>query len=267
MFNKMFEEPDENDRDENPVEKSADPAQRAKDKFDEFRMHAELVAVFEGKRKFDVGIYPGLDADVARDIQKTMAKLEKARLPDTPVLPPEQTSEAERILKLHSEFSTGDYHIHRRPGEVMIVRWLSGDLVDTFYERFQAHFDAAMTQFREEERQNLGWKKDPKTTEYLEALDKIDVKMSDRYLREVIQKHKAFILSTQTADEMDILHLCDYVMGVDPAVIVGNLAPGEAPTEKERAWFFKMFALRGTSAGVEEMCFFTYLQKSDDNDW
>ncbi len=76
-----------------------------------------------------------------------------------------------------------------------------------------------------------------------------------------------FVLSTQTADEMDINHLCDFIMGVPAAEIVGPAsAPPDAPTEQDRAWFFKLFSLRGMKEGVEQMFFFTYLQKSDDSD-
>jgi hypothetical protein len=164
--------------------------------------------------------------------------------------------------------STNNYHIHRRPGEVMIVRWLAGEQVETFYTRMQAHFDAALTQFREEERQSLAWKQDPQTLAYLKALDAIDVRLADRYLRDPIRQHNLFILSTQSADEIDIIHLADYLMSVDPADLVGRAsAPGEAPTESERAWFFKLFALRGMQDGEERMCFFTFLQKSDDSEW
>ena len=42
------------------------------------------------------------------------------------------------------------------------------------------------------------------------------------------------------------------------------IAPGDEPSEEDRAWFFKLFSLRGMSEGVERMCFFTFLQKSDD---
>jgi hypothetical protein len=38
----------------------------------------------------------------------------------------------------------------------------------------------------------------------------------------VIKKHNIFVLSTQSADELDILHLCDYVMGIPAAEIVGE---------------------------------------------
>ena len=264
----MFEEPDENQRDENADEQAANPATRAKEKFDEFRMHAELAAVFEGKRKFDAELRTGLDFDIARDIQRTIARLEKSKAADTPLLiEPAAVADAARLLNLPAtnDLTTNDYHIHRRPGEVMIVRWLAGEEVETFYERFQAHFDAALTQYRQEERQSLGWKQDPKTIAYLDALDAIEVKMADRYLREPIQKHKLFVLSTQSADEIDILYLADYLMSVDPAELVGSAsAPSETPTEQERAWFFKLFSLRGIKGDVEQMCFFTYLQKTED---
>jgi hypothetical protein len=89
--------------------------------------------------------------------------------------------------------------------------------------------------------------------------------MDEKYLRDAIRKHQVFILSTQTADEMDILHLCDFVMGVPAAEIVGKAsAPPEEPSEADRAWFFKLFSLRGISGDQERMFFFSYLQKSDD---
>ena len=61
----MFDEPDEP-----PAERPADPIVQAKEKFDEFRIHAELAAVFEGKRKFDAQILPTLSADLAREVQR-----------------------------------------------------------------------------------------------------------------------------------------------------------------------------------------------------
>jgi hypothetical protein len=270
----MFDEPDENDRDRDAAdaEKAANPADRAREKFDEFRMHAELAAVFEGKRKFDAQLRTKLDADVARDIQRTIGRLEKSKAADTPLLvDPAAVADAARLLNLpatNETLSTNDYHIHRRPGEVMVIRWLAGEQVARFYERFQAHFDAALNQYRQEERQSLGWKQDPQIIKYLDALDAIEVKMPDRYLRDPIRKHNLFILSTQAADEIDILYLADYLMSIDPAELVGPAsAPSETPTERERAWFFKLFALRGVHEGEERMCFFAYLQKSDDSDW
>jgi hypothetical protein len=262
----MFDEPDEQ-----PAERPMDPATRAKERFDEFRIHAEIAAVFEAPRKFEARIIPGLDADLARDIQRGMAKLEKAKVSESPIIDPKSAPDALALLKLPEtrDLSTNDYHIHRRPGEVMIVRWLAGDEVETFYGRLQAHFDAALGQFREEERQSLGWRQDPATLKYLEALDAIDVKMAERYLREPIRTHKAFVLSTQTADEIDILHLCDHVMGVPAAEIVGaqSAPPEDGATERDRAWFFKLFSLRGVDDDSERMCFFTFLQKSDDSAW
>ena len=38
----------------------------------------------------------------------------------------------------------------------------------------------------------------------------------------------------------------------------------EEATEQDRTWFFKLFALRGVIEGIERMCFFAYLQKSDE---
>ena len=260
----MFE--DENDR--SPDEDAADPIVRAKDRFDQFRMHAELVAVLEGHRKFDAQIDSSFDGTIAREVQKSIARLEKAKTPDSPVLPPTAADEAAALLKFPEsrKLSTNDYYIHRRPGEVMIVRWLAGEQVDSFYERLQAHFDAALNQYREEERQSNEWKQDPDTLKYLEALGKLDVRMADRYLREIIKQHNVFVLSTQTADEADILHLCDYVMGVDVRQIVGaaSAPPEDGATERDRAWFYKLFSLRGIDEGVERMCFFLYLQKTED---
>jgi hypothetical protein len=264
----MFDEPKEPD--ETPAEQSADPADRAREKFDEFRMHAELAAVFEGPRKFDAELLT-LDGKLAREIQRTMSRLEKARHAETPLIPEPAAAEAAKLLDDPGtrKLSTNDYHVHRRPGEVMIVRWLSGDQVETFYERFQAHFDAALGQFREEERQQHGWKQDPVTLKYLEALDKIDVRMADRYLRDTIRQHNVFVLSTQSADEIDIVHLSDYLMGVEPARLVGrpSAPPEDGATEQDRAWFFKLFSLRGIQGDVERTCFFTYLQKTDEGGW
>ncbi len=258
----MFDEPNEG-----PAELPIDPKHRAQEKSDEFRMHAELAAVFEGCRKFDARILPGLDPQIARDIQRSFGGLEKSKSADSPILPDPSAAEAAGLLNLFKTtgLSTNDYHIRRRPGEVTIVRWLVGDQVETFYQRLQAHFDAALNGYREEERQTYGWKQDPKTLAYLAALDAIEVKISDRYLREIIRRHSIFALSTQTADEINIAYLSDYIMGVAAADIVGPAsAPPDEPTERDLAWFFKLFSLRGIGEGIEWMCFFTYLQKSDD---
>jgi hypothetical protein len=261
----MFDEP--NEPDETPPERASDPANRAKEKSDEFRMHAEFAAVFEGCRKFNAELRPKLDPELAREVQRGIAKLEKSKPADSPLLPPASAADAAGLLNLPATrgLSTNDYHIHRRPGEVMLVRWLAGPEVEKFYERFQAHFDAALNHYREEERQSQGWKQDPQTLAYLEALDAIKLSMADRYLRDPIRQHNVFVLSTQTADELDILHLTDFVMGVGAEEVVGRAsAPPEQPTDRDRAWFFKLFALRGMNEGAEQMCFFTYLQKAED---
>lgn len=259
----MFDEPNEE-----PVERSTDPADRAREKSDEFRMHAELAAVFEGNRKFDAELRPGLDPQIARDMQRQIARLEKAKSLDSPLLPEPSGPEAAALLSLFATrgLSTNDYHIHRRPGEVMILRWLESDQVETFYERLQAHFDAALEGFKEDERQAQEWKQSPETLAYLAALDAVEVKMAERYLREAIKQHQLFVLSTQTADEINIAYLCDHIMGVPAAELVGaRSAPPDEPAERDLAWFFKLFSLRGIGEGVERMCFFTYLQKSDDD--
>jgi hypothetical protein len=258
----MFNEPDED-----PAEPASKPADRAREKSDEFRMHAELAAVFEGPRKFDAQLRTGFDAKLARDIQGKIRTLERSKLPDIPVLPEPSVAEAAALLNLPKTrgLSTNDYHIHRRPGETMIVRWLAGDQVETYYGRIQAHFDAALDGYREDERQSHEWKQDPQMLAYLTALDALNVKMADRYLRDVIRQHNCFVLSTQTADEMNIAYLCDTIMGVSADQIVGKAsAPPDAPTERDLAWFFKLFSLRGIDEGIERMCFFIYLQKSDE---
>ncbi len=154
----MFDDPSET-----PAERSLSAADQAKEKADEFRMHAELAAVFEGVRKFGAEIVPGLDAELARETQRTFARLEKSKSVDSPVLPEQSMADAAGVLKLPSvrELSTNDYHVHRRPGEVMIFRWLAGAEVETFYDRIQAHFDAALAGCREEERHEHEWKQDP----------------------------------------------------------------------------------------------------------
>src|SRR5438309_1035576 len=93
----MFNEPDED-----PTERSASPADRAKEKADEFRMHAELAAVFEGHRKFDARIVPGLDAEIAREVQRMIGRLDKAKLAETPVVAEPSAADAAALLSFPS---------------------------------------------------------------------------------------------------------------------------------------------------------------------
>lgn len=261
----MFEDPSEP-----PIENAADPAARAREKADHLRLHAEFAAVFEGCRKFEAQLKPGLNADLARDVQRTIAKLEKSRHPDAPLIPPESVPEAERLLRLPDSpaISTNDYHLYRRPGEVMILRLLSGDQVNTFYERLTAHFNAALAGMQEDERTALEWQQDPKAATYLKALDEIKYDLPAFYLREPIKALNLHVLSTQTADEFNINFLADTFMGVPVEELVGQAsAPPDEPSESDLAWFFKLFSLRGMIDGVERMCFFVFLQKSDDASW
>lgn len=262
------------DSNERSSEPASDPKLRAREKVEELSLHAELAAVFEGQRKFDAQLRPGFDPQIARDVQQTIGRLEKSKSAESgPILPTASIANAAEMMDLLRTrgVSSNDYHIHRRPGEVMIVRWLEADQVESFYERMQAHFDVALNHYRNEERSANEWKQEPTTLAYLDALDAVDMRMADRYLRDVIRKYPVFVLSTLAVDEMNILHLCDYLMGMAAAEVVGarSAPPGE-PTEQDRAWFFKLFALRGTHRGVEQACFFTYLQKTEDafdSDW
>ena len=91
----MFDETNED-----PAEGASNEKDRAKEKADEFRMHAELAAVFEGVRKFGAQIKPGFDAEIARQVQRGMGKLEKAKAAEHPVLPEQSMGEAAELLGL-----------------------------------------------------------------------------------------------------------------------------------------------------------------------
>ena len=259
----MYDEPDEQTN-----ERASDPAERTKEKVAELCTHAELAAVFEANRKFEAAIDVKLDRDLARDIQRGIGKLEKTKSAEIPLLPPDAMADAAALMKLVADrgLSSGDYHIARRPGEVTIVRWLEGDAIETFYTRLQAHFDAGLEGVQEDERQANEWKNEPTTMAYLEALDKVKLKTGEWYLREAIDALGLFVLSTQTADEINIAFLCDHLMGVPAEEIVGAASAPKDPTdESELAWFFKLFSLRGKVDGEARMLFFTYLQKADED--
>ena len=55
-------------------------------------------------------------------------------------------------------------------------------------------------------------------------------------------------------------------MGVSPEDLVGKASapPEDQPSERDLAWFFKLFSLRGMDGDVERMCFFTFLQKTEE---
>ena len=142
----------------------------------------------------------------------------------------------------------------------MIVRWLEGEEVELFYKRLQAHFDAAMTGFREDQKHSNEWKADAETLAFLGELDKVEVNMAERYLREVIKEHKLFVLSTQTADEINIAYLADHIMSVPVEDLVGRQSAPPEASESDLAWFFKLFSLRGMNEGLEQMCFFVFFR-------
>ncbi len=261
------------DKRDEPTPPDADPKAiaRAKEKADELRMHAELAAVYEGVRKFDAVVYPDLPADLAMTLQRTIGKLGKSRLSQTPILPPEFNDDAAALLKFHEThaLSTNNYHLNRRPGQVVFARWLASDDVATFYQRFQAHFDAARDAAVDEQEQSAGWQQSPANAAYVKALKDLKMNLPDRYLRDLLAKNGLYALSTQSADEMNIQYLCEYLMDTPIPDIVGPAAaPPTDPSEQDLAWYFKLFALRGGPKTDERMCFFTFLQKTDTSeDW
>ncbi|MEL7238720.1 MAG: hypothetical protein AAGK78_07645 [Planctomycetota bacterium] len=271
----MFDDSDPSDRPADDV--ASEPKRRAAEKLEGLRTHAQLAATFEGPRKYQHALHTALSYEQAREVQQAMAKLEvaKTKAERGPLLPPGEFDAARALLMLPTEngLELGDYHIHRRPGEVMILRWLAGEQVDDFYDRLQAHFDVALDQAREEERSTHAWRGDDDTNAYLDVLEEADEKLADWYLRPIIEKHRLYVLSTVTADEMNIEHLADYLMGVPASEVVGDdQTPtddfsGDGPSDADKAWFFKLFSLRGKPGKSERMCFFAFLQKVDEEGW
>lgn len=258
----MFDEPDDR-----KAESTRDPALRVQEKLDELRIHADLAGIFEGPRKFGAKLITKVDANLIRDIQQVIAKLDKSKQPGKPFLTPARKLGASMLVESleAQDVSSGDYHIHRRPGEVMIVRWIKGGDVDTFYQRLQAHMNVAIEQAREDERQALGWKQDAATLAYLDQLDAAELDMQKWWMRDVLRDHELATVRTQTADDLNIAYLTEHIMGLDAADVVGaDAAPGEGADESALAWYFKLFALCGSNDGVEHIVFFAFLQKTDD---
>lgn len=243
-----------------------DPTTRLREKLAELRMLAELAAVFEGPRKFNATLRPNLSFEHARQFQQAIARLEKSKQAGVPVLPPDKWPDATALLQLPEQLglAPGDYHLHRRPGEVMLLRWLDDTLAKLFFQRMQAHFDVALQQAREDERQALGWKQDPGVARYLDELDKARFDMDDHYARKAVRLG-ACVLSTITTDDMNIVFLADHLMGVEPADLVGAAsAPEDQFDESKLGWYFRLFSLRAPVQQGERLLFFAFLQRSDD---
>lgn len=258
----MYDDPDERKDD-----RAVAPETRVAEKLDELRIHADLCAIFEGTRKFDAQVKTEIDSDLIRDVQQIVAKLEKSKRPGKPFLTPARALGASSLFASLEEqgVSTSDYHVLRRPGEVMIVRWIKGEQVETFYKRLQAHMDVAIKQTREDERQALGWKNDPSTNAYLDALDVAELDMQKWWMRDLLKDHELATVRTQTADEISITYITDFIMGVGAAALVGEeFAPSSGADDSELAWFFKLFSLCGANEGVEHIVFFVFLQKTED---
>ncbi len=253
--------------DESPVQ----PAQRARERIDEIRMYAELGAIYEGTHKFDADIRP-LSGNTAREFQQGVAKLARQKVENSSLIHPESTSDALGLLKRAVDLGTNDYHLARKPGEVILVRSLVGPQVDQFYERMEAHLKAGIEGLREDEEQALAWKDDPETRAYLKALGEPVDPMALRYARPVVKQHPVAVLSTWTADEISISYLVESIMQrnisdiVDPANV-----PEDGMDESQLAWFFRLFSLRAapldpdTKQRTEQILFFTFLQKTDDD--
>lgn len=259
----MYDDPEER-KDDN----AGAPEARLKEKLDQLRIHADLCAIFEGTRKFDAQVKTDVDANLIRDVQQIIAKLDKSKKPGKPFLTPARALGATTLFESLEEqgVTTSDYHVYRRPGEVMIVRWIKGEEVATFYKRLQAHMDVAIKQTREDERQALAWKNEPATNEYLDKLDEAELDMQKWWMRDLLRDHELATVRTQTADEINISYIADFIMGVGPGALVGEeFAPGSGADDAELAWFFKLFALCGTRENVEHIVFFVFLQKTDDD--
>jgi hypothetical protein len=256
----MFDDPSEP-----PPELAATAQARAAEKIDEFRLQAELCAVFEATWKYDAQILPVDDPKTLRSIQKTIAGLERDRIDGTPVIKPERAADAAALLDTPRTgvFSTNDYHVLQAGGQVLICRWLEAEQVQTFYERFQAHFDVALHAHIEEFRSEHEWRQDPGADGYLRALESSKTLMAQRYLRDTIREHRVFVLSTHSVGELNLLFLCEQIMRADPAEVVGaDDAPDDTATDADRTWYFKLFALRGVVEQTERMFFFAFMEKA-----
>lgn len=252
-------------------ESPAQPTQRARERIDEIRMYAELGAIYEATHKFDADILP-LSGNDARDFQQAVAKLARQKVENSSLIQPQATADALGLLKRAIELGTNDYHLARKPGEVILLRSLQGPEVDQFYDRMEAHLKAGIEGLREDEEQALAWKDDPDTRAYLKALaDPVDP-MATRYARPIVQQHPVAILSTWTADEISISYLVESIMqrNISDVVDPSNI-PEDGMDESQLAWFFRLFSLRAapldpdTKQRTEHMLFFTFLQKTDDD--
>ena len=134
-------------------------------------------------------LLPGLDPEVAREVQRGMARLEKAKSPDSPVLPQPSAADAAALLDLPRR----PRPVHQRlphppparrsddrplaPGRAGrdVLRAASGPL-----RRGPGGVQGGRAAGQE-------WKQDPQTLAYLTALDAIEVRMADRYLRDEIR--------------------------------------------------------------------------------
>ncbi|MEM6313887.1 MAG: hypothetical protein AAF743_07355, partial [Planctomycetota bacterium] len=215
-------------------------------------------------------VLPGADALLKR-VQQLVGTVHKGMDPKLgPLVTPNHVEDAATLLAMPDDegLTTGDYHTRQGVGELLIGRWLRGDEVETFYERYQAHFDAALGHFRDEERSAFEWKGDEPTLAYLDALDDIEANIAEQQVRAAVKEHGVHALTTLTVGELDILYLVDHLMGVDVDDLLGDdSALPDEPTEADRTWFLQLFSLRGLHAGNEATLLFAFLQQADEDGW
>jgi hypothetical protein len=256
------------DDERNADDQTSQPKQRLAQTLAALKQHAEFAAMYEGPRKFGDAVRPDLDAELARSIQQRVAKV-ASKIGPGPLVNASQQTLARELLRLHTAegLAPRDYFIYRRPGEVMMVRWLAGDDVSTYHQRMQAHFDVALKQTQADEREKLAWRNDEKDNAYLELLDEATFEMSHYTAREIVTRSKMAVMSSLMADAVHIGFLCEQVMGVSAAEVVGAaFSPPADAGDEEVSWFYRHFSLRGVLDEVEAVMNFTFLQKTSD-DW
>lgn len=229
----MFDDPDDASQ-----SRRVGPEQAAAEKLEELRMYAELAAVFEGTARFGHAVRHDLPARVARQLQRGMVTLERARDGSVQLIPPEQVPLAHELLRLHrlEQLTLCDYHGCGESGELHIARWVAGSDFDTVFERLQAHFESMLEGHIEEEREARGWRGDPYVSAYLAALERLKPDLPTRYLLPYLRSGAVpACLSTHTVDNLSVSFLCSTVMQIDAPVL---FAPWHNMTAEEAAEYF-----------------------------
>ena len=146
----------------------------------------------------------------------------------------------------------------------MIVRWLAGDQVETFYERLQAHFDAALEGFKEDEHQARNGSRTPRrwniSRHWMPGIEN-GRQISSRSDPQA----NVFVLSTLSADEMNIAYLPTTSWASLPPRSSAHLGAADEPTDRGSGVVLQAVLASGDGRRGERMCFFAFLQKSDES--